>query len=74
MYDEQTGTHNKFEIALETEAQKRVLTMLTTLDATLSKDGDKFCWLYGENLQVGIAGFGDSPMKAAYDFEMNFNS
>lgn len=74
MYDEQMGTHHKFEIAIETEAQKRALTMLTTLGATLSKDGDKFCWLYGDNLQDGIAGFGDSPMQAAYDFENTFNS
>lgn len=37
--------------------------------ATLSKDGDKWCWLYGENLQEGIAGFGDTPAKAAESFD-----
>lgn len=34
-------------------------------------DGNMWCALYGENLQEGIAGFGDTPMKAimAYDRE-----
>jgi len=27
----------------------------------LSIDGDQWCALYGENLQDGVAGFGDSP-------------
>lgn len=32
-------------------------------------DGNQWCALYGENLQDGIAGFGDTPAKAV----MNFN-
>jgi hypothetical protein len=32
----------------------------------LSIDGNQWCALYGENLQDGVAGFGDSP-EAAYD-------
>ena len=31
-------------------------------------DGDKWCALYGENLQDGVAGFGDSPELAYADF------
>ena len=31
-------------------------------------DGDRWCVLYGENLQDGVAGFGDSPILAVYDF------
>lgn len=34
-------------------------------------DGDSWCALYGENLQEGIAGFGDSPNEALKDFENN---
>lgn len=37
--------------------------------AKLSKDGNQWCWLYGENLQEGIAGFGDTPAKAAVEFD-----
>ena len=31
-------------------------------------DGDKWCVLYGKDLQTGIAGFGDTPVKAMYAF------
>lgn len=36
---------------------------------TLSKDGDMWCALFGDNLQVGIAGFGETPAKAMYAFD-----
>lgn len=35
------------------------------LKPKLSIDGDQWCALYGDNLQDGVAGFGDSP-DAAY--------
>ena len=31
-------------------------------------DGNQWCVLYGENLQDGVAGFGDSPYLAVVDF------
>lgn len=31
--------------------------------------GNKWCALYGENLQDGVAGFGDSPFLAMCDFD-----
>jgi hypothetical protein len=36
---------------------------------TLSADGTKWCALYGEDLQSGVAGFGDTPDKAMQDFD-----
>lgn len=35
----------------------------------LSIDGNQWCALYGENLQDGVAGFGDSPEAAYADFD-----
>jgi hypothetical protein len=35
----------------------------------LSKDGNQWCALYGENLQDGVAGFGDTPEQAMADFD-----
>jgi len=32
-------------------------------------DGNQWCALYGENLQDGVAGFGDSPEAAAWAFD-----
>lgn len=39
---------------------------------SLSIDGNQWCALYGENLQDGIAGFGESVEKAAADFDRNY--
>ena len=36
-------------------------------------DGDKYCVLYGENIQEGICGFGESPYKAILDFNREWN-
>ena len=41
---------------------------------TLSIDGNKWCALYGEDLQCGVAGFGDSPAEAMADFDANWNA
>ena len=35
----------------------------------LSLDGDQWCALYGENLQEGVAGFGDTPAAAMAAFD-----
>ncbi|MNT04585.1 hypothetical protein D3C72_1391710 [compost metagenome] len=38
----------------------------------LSIDGNQWCALYGDNLQDGVSGFGDSPADAMWDFDMNW--
>jgi hypothetical protein len=35
--------------------------------------GNQWCVLYGENLQDGIAGFGETPRKAVYDFNKSWD-
>lgn len=35
----------------------------------LSVDGNQWCALYGDNLQDGVAGFGDSPEAAMAAFD-----
>lgn len=35
-------------------------------------DGNKWCALYGDNLQDGVCGFGDTPDLAAADFDRNW--
>lgn len=41
---------------------------------SLSIDGNMWCALYGDNLQDGVAGFGDTPALAMYDFDKNWNA
>ena len=33
-------------------------------------DGDSWCVLYGENLQDGVCGFGDTPVQASINFDI----
>lgn len=35
-------------------------------------DGNKWCALFGDNLQDGVAGFGDSPAEAMADFDASW--
>lgn len=35
-------------------------------------DGNMWCALYGENIQEGVAGFGETPAKAAIDFDIHW--
>lgn len=35
----------------------------------ISIDGNQWCALYGDNLQDGVAGFGDTPAAAMIDFD-----
>lgn len=36
----------------------------------VSRDGDQWCALYGENLMEGVAGFGDTPNQACVNFDI----
>jgi hypothetical protein len=42
--------------------------LVRLLNPKISIDGDQWCVLWGENLQDGITGFGDTPAKAVYAF------
>jgi hypothetical protein len=35
-------------------------------------DGNQWCALYGDNLQEGVCGFGDTPAKAAEAFDVEW--
>jgi hypothetical protein len=39
---------------------------------TLSADGDMWCALLGDDLQIGIAGFGKTPAEAMTAFDLAF--
>lgn len=39
----------------------------------LSIDGNQWCALYGEDLQAGVAGFGDTPALAMQDFDKQWS-
>jgi len=53
--------------------ERAEMNLVQMFGAKLTVDGDHWCWLYGDNLQDGIAGFGKSPYLAALDFNKNFH-
>ncbi len=56
-----------FSIAAQEMARPSVL-----FKPTLSADGDMWCALLGENLQEGVAGFGETPCEAMLNFDQAF--
>jgi len=47
---------------------------ITALGIKPFKDGNQWCFLYGDNIQDGICGFGDTIDIAAWDFYTNLKS
>ena len=52
--------------------QNSQLNLVVTLKPTLLKDGNQWCYLLGEDLMNGVAGFGNTPFKAAINFSENY--
>lgn len=57
-----------FEAQMNYWALKQDLALVEALKPRISKDGNQWCVLYGDNLQEGVAGFGDTPHMAILDF------
>ena len=54
----------KMNLIIETEEYN----LFSILKPKLYQDGNQWCCLYGENIQEGIAGFGDTPHKAIMEW------
>lgn len=55
---------SKHNAAIEAEE----MNLVALLRPRVFPDGDKWCVLYGDNVMEGVAGFGESPILAVYDF------
>lgn len=53
---------------MNTLIEAEEMNLVSILKPKIFIDGNKWCVLYGENIQDGICGFGDTPRKAVYDF------
>jgi hypothetical protein len=51
---------------------ERNLSVIKNLNPVFSKDGNMWCYLYGELPNNCIVGFGATPYEAATDFATNF--
>ena len=70
----QVGQHGLLMSNIDRLETLKQLDLIEKLKPTFSKDGNMFCYLYGENLQEGIAGFGETVAIAMNDFYKNFYS
>lgn len=61
-----------FQEELNTIKMKQDLMTISMLSVKLSVDGNQYCYLLGEDLQSGIAGFGETPHLAMLDFNESF--
>ena len=62
-WDDQIG-QSRLNAAVETEE----MNLFAMLKPRLFQDRNQWCVLHGEDLQSGIAGFGDTPRKAIWAF------
>ncbi|HDY68174.1 MAG TPA: hypothetical protein ENH85_10315 [Candidatus Scalindua sp.] len=63
------GFHEERMRKMELEKE---LLLIEKLKPKFSRDGNQYCYLYGDNLQDGIAGFGDTVSLAVTDFYNSF--
>lgn len=54
------------------KATQDSLRPFVLLSPRIFPDGDQWCALLGENLQEGVAGFGNTPHEASLDFDRNW--
>ena len=63
---------NTSDINNVTAQEQNEFNLFSMLKPSLQRDGNQWCVLYGEDLQVGIAGFGDNPHQAIMNFNMEW--
>ncbi len=56
-------------IAINFDEAERSRTWVAVLGLKPFRDGNKYCFLWGPNIQDGVCGFGETPEKAVYAFE-----
>ena len=57
---------------LEILSEREDINLVSQLGLSPAKDGDKWFFLWGEDLQNGVAGFGDTVHDAVLDFNRNY--
>ena len=69
--DEQHYKMEAASCASQTEQEKADFSMIVMLGLKPRRDGNMWCFLWGDNLQEGVAGFGPTVKSAAQSFRDN---
>lgn len=77
LYEAESGQRQHFAFLEHNEAMnalviKRDMALVDSLHPKITKDGNQWCVLCGDNLQEGIAGFGNTIYAAILDFNSQF--
>jgi len=62
-----------YQEKLGNECDESLYRKFNALDGKLSIDGNQYCALVGEDLQAGMAGFGDTAYKAIENWNENMH-
>lgn len=63
-WDKNLTHQSEMNVLIESEE----MNLVRLLTPKIFIDGNQWCVLYGENIQDGVCGFGESPRLAVYDF------
>ena len=63
--------HMTAEMKNDTACQEAQFSLIAQLGLKPVLDGNAWCFLWGDNIQEGVCGFGSTVSKAAADFNMN---
>lgn len=72
-----SGKHYDNEVSaieLQIAEESKILNVISMLKPKFGIDGNQFYFLMGDDVQSGLAGFGDTAADAAYDFWKNWNN
>lgn len=59
-------------LGVQEDADRARMRPFYLLRPRVFPDGNQWCALYGDNLQEGVCGFGDTPAKAAQAFDVEW--
>jgi|GEM_PF-4509035 len=68
-YDEEISS-----IEYDTAVMTQVYLLFSMLKPKIKREGKQWCVLYGDNLQEGIYGLGDTPYDAVIQFNAAWES
>lgn len=68
-YMERINDNVRFACEQIAEVAREISRPSYLLRPVISLDGNQWCALYGENLQEGISGFGNTPLEALDNFD-----
>lgn len=71
----QQAEEARVDAAREAESTERMRqSPFVLMRPSMFPDGNQWCALYGDDLQSGVCGFGDTPELAQADFDNNWRT